>query len=714
MNRKRIVSGIAVALLLIVLGGGGWWWWTHHARVNAADYLPERTFLFVHIPDANATRQSYVNSRLKAFLDAGEIKSMIQMAKEAVTEKMPPENKGTSTTALEIWTLFERNLTGEAFLAITDVDFQNANKIGFIAGAKPAQGLKDMPPLVERIKQVTGAAVKNAKQGKANHGGVDYEWVDLEGKSKLCVAAVGPWEIVTLGETALNDFIDRFNAKGKSPGSLAQSNSYKSVLTRMPAKRDMVAYVGILPVQDQILKLLQSQPGQQSSAEMFKRVYNQIQGVGWSAAFEDRRLHETFIGLMPKASRPDLGKTYEPCAYKTLAMTSPQTFIYTAQNFDFRKYWDYSVKISSDGSVSTAQSMQQVPAWFTAQHLDFNKNLLDALGSEYALIVDWPGDMMFPDLAIVFDVAKPDDLKPTIDMLLQTLTPFLGMDPNGGALEDGKAGAYEFKTYRTKKMPMISPTLVTRGDKFGIFLTQTAAKRMLTNTGATLAKQQAFTEVGGDKIDGTTGLAYINFGAFIDRAYATAKPYLGLASMMSPDAQKWLGSTKFPDTLSFTADLGSWLMRTRVDDNSTVTETLSNTGNLPITAVALAAGGAAVINSKNRQAAARKATLATPGSAPTAESVKAELEELRAVIEAYAVAKDIPKGTAVTWTAISEYLVPDSPLQKNGGKDALGNDYVLGIVGQAPADVSPETKAKFPDRGDDFWKATTPLAQPSQ
>lgn len=709
MNLKRIALGLVVVILLLLAGGGGWWWWMHRTGPSAADYLPETTFLFFHIPNAEATREAYATSHLKKLLQSSEISSLSAMVWKEATEKARPEDVAKTKDASGLWQLFERNLTGEAFLAITQADFQNPGNNRFVAGVRPKQGLGDIPPLVARIKQLSAESMKGAPTGKGNHGGVDFEWIDLEGKAKLYFGAVGPWEIVAVGEPAFFDFIDRYQAKGKTPGSLSQSAVYKKVLSRLPGRQDAVAYLSFDAIKPTLITLLGSQAQLKKDSALLQKAWAQLQGFGWGGKFENGRIRETIVSLMPKATRPDLGKTYEACAYKTLPMTSSQTYIYMAQNFDLRKYWDYSLNLYNETNPDVAAMMKQAPEWAKAQGLDFNKNLLDALGPECAVLLDWPGDALVPDFALIFDVANQADLKPTIDYLVNTLSPFLAMDPNGGKLEDGKVGDYTLKTYRSPKMVMVSPTLITSGDKFGFILTQSGAKRMLTGNADSLAKQEAFKAVGGDKHAGTISLAYINFGGLVDHIYVTAKPYMSLAAMMSPELQKLVGSGKMPDKLSFTGDLGSWLTLSSVDDDGATVRSLSNTGNLP-----LVVGGASLITVAALQQGKAKSSPNAPiatASDLTADGVKAELEELRAVIEAYAVAQDIPKGTVVTWAAISTYLVPESPLQKRGGKDVFGHDFLLGIVGQTPADVAPETKAKFADHDENFWKAPTAAGQ---
>lgn len=711
MNLKRLGLGLLALLVLLLGAGGGAWWWLHRAKPDAASYLPENTFLFVHIPDAQATSQAYATSHLKKVIASQEISSLLTLGWQSLAEKTSAEDKAKATTALELWQLFARNLTGEAFLAITQVDFQNPGRNRFVAAIRPRQGLGDMPPLVARIKQLTAESMKSAPSGKATHGGVEYEWIDLEGKAKLCLAPVGPWEVVAIGEEAFFDFVDRWQDGGKKSGTLAQNAAYQAVLARMPGRQDALVYVGMDAIKDPLIKLAEARPEWKQSAPALKKLQEQIKGVGWGGKFEDGRIHETFVSLMPKASRPDLGKSYEPCAYKTLSMTGAQTYFYFAQSFDLPKQWDYMLALYKETNPDVATLMQQAPDWAKGQGLDFNKNLLQALGSEYAMLMDWPSGALFPDVAFVCEVARPDDLKPTIAVLMQNLTPLL---EQSGTIEDAKAGNYDLKVLRIKQAAMISPTLIVSGDRFGLSLTQAGATAMLTRAAdATLAKQEAFKSVGGGNNAGTISMAYFNFGGFVNQTYQTAKPYAGMAAMLSPEMGKLLGSGKLPDTLSFTGDLGSWLMLTRVDDESARVSSVSNIGNAPLVVAGFAGLTAAVAGQQMKPGPHNSpVTYSAPGSGEaTAENVKAELEELRAVVEAYSVAKDVPKGTAVTWSAISSYLVPDSSLLKRGGKDALGNLYVLGVIGESPADVAPETKAKFPDRDAAFWSTVTPAAQ---
>jgi hypothetical protein len=710
MNAKRIGLGLAILLLFILIGGGTWWWWTHPAPLTAASYLPGNTVLYVSVPDASATRKAYELSHLKKVIASPELGSLWTVLWGEVSRQARPEDKQNIDKAAKVWELFDRNLTGEIFLAVTAVDFEQPDKVGFVAGLRPKQGLGDIAPLIEQLKKDAAEALKDAKNGKSTHEGVEYEWWDIDGKIKVCLAAVGPWEVLAVNETALFDFIDRLHSKGKTPGALADATAYKSVLARMKGRQDIITYIGIDSFQDKLVKLLESKGGNKNSAAGLKKIYSQFTGFGWGVRFEDGRIRESIVTLMPKATRPDLGKFYEPCAFKNLDMAGPQTYLYVGQSIDVPKYWNYVRDLYKDTTPQAAEAMNQVTEYAKAQGLDFDKNVLNALGNEFALLIDWPDDALFPDVALVIDVARPDDLKPTIAAILKNLDPLVASGMVPMTLSDSKAGSYDLKVVRTKQAPMISPSLIVSGDKFGIFLTESGAKRLLEHkNGSPLAKEALFTSLGGDDLKGVESLAYVNLGGLIDRTYLATKPFVGMAAAFSPDLQKILGDSKLPNKLSFTGDLGGSLLRTRVDDKGSTAICISNAGNLPI--VAAVASGATIAalqklgqNVSGAQAGQLSRNRQTASGQPTAESIHDELVELRAVIEAYALNNDVSKGTAVTWSAISSYLVPGSPLQKNGGKDPLGNPYVLGVVGETPADVAPETKAKFPDRDDSFWK----------
>lgn len=716
MNRKWIGLGALLLIVLILAGAGvgGWWWWTHRVKPNVADYLPSGTLLFVDVPDADATRKAYELSHLKKVMESTEIKSLWDLALEQVSKQAKPEDKAQLSKAGEIWNLVQRNLTGESFLAVTEVNLDDTSKVGFIAGLNPKQGLGDIAPLVDRIKKEAAEEMKSLNTGKGTYGGANYEWWEVDGKNseskvKLCLGVVGPWEIFTVGEKAFNDFVDRYQKKTDASTALSKNPNYLSVLAKLDGRQDVMAFFAMDQAVDLYVKFMESIPGVKISADSLKKLGDQMKaqtkGIGAGFRFEDGRIRESIVALVPKATRPDLGKMYAPCAYKTMPFTTPQTYLYMAQSFDAHKYWDYLLGIYTSTMPEAANAMNQAPEWAKSQGLDFNKNILDALGNEYSFLLDWPDESAFPDFALLFEVANPADFKPTIDVILKTVSPMLAM--GNISMSDAKAGAYDLKVFRSNQAPMISPSLIVSGDKFGIILTQPGAKRMLEHAnGDSLAKAPSFTGLGGNDLSGTSFLFYVNTGGLVERTYTTLKPYVGFAAMASPDLQQLLGSGKLPDKLSFTGDLGAYLMRVRINDEGSVSTGISNVGSGPMVAVVGAAAAGTVFHSVKSTSVHSPASVSptTASSEPTADSVKAELEELRAVIEAYAVAQDVSKGTAVTWAAISTYLVPDSPLAKNGGKDPLGNAYLLGVVGVTPADVAPETKAKFPDHDANFWK----------
>jgi hypothetical protein len=95
------------------------------------------------------------------------------------------------------------------------------------------------------------------------------------------------------------------------------------------------------------------------------------------------------------------------------------------------------------------------------------------------------------------------------------------------------------------------------------------------------------------------------------------------------------------------------------------------------------------------------------------ENIRADLQELRVVIESWAQTEAVPVGTEVTWEKIKDTMIPGSRLAQSNGLDRLGHPYVLGRVGGPRAEVAAETKQAFVGKvATGFWEqASAPPGQ---
>jgi len=330
-----------------------------------------------------------------------------------------------------------------------------------------------------------------------------------------------------------------------------------------------------------------------------------------------------------------------------------------------------------------------------------------------------------------------------------------------GMIVDGQAGSYQLKTFKFTKSLPLSPTLANSANFCALFLTEQGARRALDkNNQLTLKDGPGFKTSGAD-LSGTSAFVFVDMSRLTDHLYETAKPYYSMALAFSPDLQAMLKDFKLPNSLGFIQPLGCWTMTSQVDDEAFTIHSKSGIGT-PILPVLMASGAVGAItrpgsplkgkhvaqtdtpapattdtalttttvtttapapdttisggtlaispeavNTDQTTSIATTASTPVPTPAPTtqpsAEDIREHLEELRTIIDAWISEENVPKGTPVTWSNLEHYLVKDSPLEKSHGQDDFGAPYILGVVGEKPADLDVSTKNRFPDKDATYW-----------
>lgn len=84
-----------------------------------------------------------------------------------------------------------------------------------------------------------------------------------------------------------------------------------------------------------------------------------------------------------------------------------------------------------------------------------------------------------------------------------------------------------------------------------------------------------------------------------------------------------------------------------------------------------------------------------------ATQVLNELRMIDSAMDQYAIENNIKGGAPITWANVQTYLKPGSRLERNGGKDPLGNLYVIKAADVLPQ-LSKKTAEAF-DVAENFW-----------
>jgi len=631
-----------VAALLIV----GFWWWKSGQNENFAAYLPSETLAVIYAPDGMQTYLHFQNSNLKKVIECPEGKALSEAMAGLTGEGMSDEaqaklQKGKKDFE-ELIQTFWPNLSGKSFLAVTKIDPGHPEQSSVIIGFEPHFGPATFDPFwVKFVADLKETGKDTVHFGTGEYEGVSFETLEGTGKLKslkVCKAKVGLWVVLSNGEEALKDFVNRHQKLNPSE-SLAGQPEYQKLCKRL-SNCDVMAYGNIAQgckLAEQILS--KNLPTNTAIANITK-TYQPFPALGGKIAFDGALLKSQWVILSPKEQRPDLGIVYQPCEFRTLTYTSDDTVFYEASQLDLSKQWEYMLKTSADPKVN--EGLKSFEKICEGAGLDLRKNVLEAIGPEFCLIVDWMESDPYPNLAIISEVAKPDDLQPAENALVKMAEGAMG---GPSALKDSTAGP---TTLKTISLPFgkLSPTFTSSGKVFAVFTSQESAQRILgKQPGDTIYDQEEFKALGSPVFNGSNVGAYINTPRIVDRCYGYVKPMAQLASHFLPGKLATAVShASLPEKLSFSSDLGAWVMREHVDDEAFQVDTVTGAMN-PFIPVGFIAGAAIGMAQNQMLPGHRQPVPPSPDVPPNAAGLPEAKESTDPAPTGAALAPSEPNGT---------------------------------------------------------------------
>jgi hypothetical protein len=701
--KKYLAVGLLVLLLLGAAGGGIYWWVFLRSAPNVARYLPADTLFLARIPNPPATWLKYDQSNLKKVLESDEIKGVFGYLTFLFTRELKEKQLSEEVKRWqEIAGLLGEAFNGEAFIAFPQAGWTKANPVNVLAGMKPTLNA----PKFEEFIQKTIAEFKKIwpelQAGSGQAGGVTYEWAEIQpGQPRICYAKIKGWYVVSVGESAVQDFLNRVAGSVPLETSLEKNEAYHQVLRQLGGKVDGYAYINTGLVLKGLVGLMAKEyPAQQTDLMMLVKQYAGLNVVGAGATFEGVDLKDHWVVAWPKAQRPPTG-AYEVCEYKTLSATSKDTLIYSGQNLDWTAMYDYLLKSYQEGQPQMAQMLNSLEARAALVGLDLKKNVLGPLGPELSFQLDWPAEAPFPSGGMMVEIKNRPDFEPTAEWLIRSGK--LAAAAYGGAAQSA-IDKNVLLTIKIPTMPAWSPTLVVGEKYLGLFATETGAKRLVVPPAPieTLPYDDTFKLLAESRQSGSCSMIYCHTPRLVQKTYAATKPFLPLF-LANLKEKNPLKGRPLPEALTFIDWAGPTLLVTRSSDDWIEAEAISGVGNqfVPLVTAGIISAG---WNSYSQQQASQAAGIAQSEGA-SAENIRADLQELRVVVESWIAAEAVPTGTEVTWEKVKPFMVPGSRLEASSGLDRLGHPYLLGKAKEQEPDVAPQTKEKFAVEKDlQYWR----------
>jgi hypothetical protein len=558
MNRLLIIVGFGFILLLLGLSAGVWWYLFGANKIDGAELVPANTVAFANIPNAASLVAGYETSQLKTLVNSPNA----QPIHDAIVNLIGSKN-------LDLLYTFLPNLSGQSFIAITHFDYDHLENVGLVAAMKPKAGMGDFDAFLEKLKDTWPNVLRQGKTGTGSVDGVSYDWI--QGPSaldKICVARVDGWIVTTWGEASLQDWLERYQRKSSTP-SLAQDPDYQKSVARVGKNPMTILYLNGHA-------LMTSLP-----QTMVKPI--PIGGIALTSQFAGGEIMDHFSVLLPRQAQIDLGASVDPCSFDTLKFTGPNTRFYWAFNFNWKQFYQNIVAQPAGSSApppvnpAAVLLLSLLNTYAQGTGVDVQKNIIDPLGSEMSVQVEWNPDTTYPEVGFFVKLDKPDDFKPTTTAIIDSVHK---MYATSAVVNELNSNGQNFASLHFVQAAPITPTITEGGPYFGVFSTENQAVRSFQRDASLCLTNNAnFIRQIGDKRNGASQIMFLDSPPLLDRGYQTAMPYLSIASMFNKDIAAMLHGSQLPQDLSWLAPMGTWSCVATPDDDGFQGYSVSGIGN---------------------------------------------------------------------------------------------------------------------------------------
>ena len=562
---------LAALVAVILLASAGAWYLFGPNGVSGAKLVPGDTLAFALIPNGAGIGASYTTSQLKKLADAPEAQPVFDKIEQLIGDKN-----------LGLLKVLAPNLSGQSFIAITHFDPAHPSEIGFIAGMRPKMGTDNFDAFVQQVNAAYPDMAKETKTGRDTLLGLDYQWIQgANAPGRICVARFHGWVLTAWGEASLQDCLERLQGKPASP-SLAENAGYQKSLTRVGPGSQALLYVDYPRVAALWMDHLAG--ANSALAESLKKRVASLGAAAVGTSFVNGEIVDRFSILEPKQAQLDSGVSPTPCTFETLKFTGPDTRFYFAASVDWPHVWNKLQEEANAGQPVLRSILDQLQAFAQSENIDVEKNIVDALGPEYSVQIEWASDALYPSAGLYFQVAKPDDFKPTIAALIDATRKEFA---TSAIITEMNSGGQNFATLKLIRPMPFSPTITEGGPYFGFFLDETHAVRSLARDPSQgLTGNADFARQVGGQRDGANELFFLDSPKLFDQAYRTALPYLSMGAMINPTLASLLKDRQLPPDLTWLAPMGTWMAVVTSDDDGLTTYSSSGIGNQGLLAAA--------------------------------------------------------------------------------------------------------------------------------
>ena len=427
---------------------------------HAADLLPESTLVFIDIPDFSKSRADFAKTELYALQQEPEVQAFLEKPLALLHETF--SSAGGPRDADVVGNFILDGMQGEVFLALTHVTIFPFD-MGLILGMDVRHKRIEAAAGLYQLESTLKRTYPHGSFEDKTYLGVKYSVWETQPGFPVCHAFFNSLAVFTLGEDTMRDAIACYT--GQAPPDfkrLATSAKFQNAQQHASRDHEFLAYLNVEQMLSLVGPLLALAP---QTSDLYQKLAR-IQTSAYSMTFVDRGVEDVgFVAFSKAVPKPE-----PPTQRKTLALTSPDTLLYSVGSIDFAAVYEQGMQsLSQSGMASPALAVDQFQQVLRNRGLHIREEVLQRLGPEVAVIAKWRTGAHVPDVALVSEVTDADKLRPALDGAMNALKESaLGGDDKFPWDETESAGP-KLRTVRIGD-GLLAPTYATT-DRFFILAT---------------------------------------------------------------------------------------------------------------------------------------------------------------------------------------------------------------------------------------------------
>jgi len=428
MNKK---SWILLIVVLAVACVAAWLYFTPFRRhYRAEELLPEKTLVFVDIPNTTASRERFAGTALGKIWAEPEIRAFLERPLQAARQILSQKSKERAIFQGVLQML--ATCRGEAFLACVDVSISPRLDPLLIAGFDPGdqhkQAERALADLIARCRSLYPEILIEKREFESG----SCQVLVSGGKTRLAFARVGNFFLFSREEEALQQVILR--AKNKKKARLMDAPAYALHREKHPA-RDVLIFLNSQPVLDRVKPLLALQPALWTRLDSMLP-YGSFLGV---SIFKQGGMESHSWVSAPGAPKPKTGPgDFQKCERRSLEAAGADTLLYGTLHFNPSK-WVARLKASSEQNQGVLRRIfERILDVLSIRGIQPDEFLFSQIGPELALLLEW-NESEPPLLSVLIQMRNLEKFKTASKKFFETLKLETGTSPGSSGKKSQKA-----------------------------------------------------------------------------------------------------------------------------------------------------------------------------------------------------------------------------------------------------------------------------------